>query len=214
MPPSSFMTSQYRKPHGLMGLFVGYAMGRRRRNLPQNQWLVDLLELEKSSRVLEIGCGPGLAVEACLARLPDGFVLGIDHSRMMARRARALNRKAIREGRAEIRHAGFETLKDEATRFDRILSVNSIQYLGNFERSFRAIHALLAPDGRVASAYRPRSGDPTRKDALRMAAHMEASMEASGFARIVHHEFAVGGVPMICVLGEKAEVRSAASEVA
>ena len=39
------------------------------------------------SRVLEIGCGPGALARAIAARVPQGFVLGIDRSETAVRQA-------------------------------------------------------------------------------------------------------------------------------
>lgn len=41
------------------------------------------------SRVLEIGCGPGALARAIAARVPQGFVLGIDRSETAVRQALA-----------------------------------------------------------------------------------------------------------------------------
>lgn len=41
---------------------------------------VDALPLKPGARVLEIGCGPGVAAREIVRRVPDAFVLGIDRS--------------------------------------------------------------------------------------------------------------------------------------
>lgn len=50
---------------------------------------VAALDLHSAARVLEIGCGPGLALEALVALVPGGHVTGLDPSPLMHRRARA-----------------------------------------------------------------------------------------------------------------------------
>ncbi len=62
---------------------------------------VAALPLRPEMRVLEIGCGPGVAARAVLARLgPTGFVLGIDCS------AKAID-QAVRGSAAKIASGGL-----------------------------------------------------------------------------------------------------------
>ena len=41
-------------------------------NRERNRWTVDLLNIQSGDRIVEIGCGPGLALEGCLVRVGDG----------------------------------------------------------------------------------------------------------------------------------------------
>lgn len=47
---------------------------------PRLAAIVDALPLRRGMRVLEIGCGPGVAAREVARRLEDGHVLGIDRS--------------------------------------------------------------------------------------------------------------------------------------
>lgn len=42
--------------------------------------IVEALPLERGLRVLEIGCGPGVAARAVAERVGNGYVLGVDRS--------------------------------------------------------------------------------------------------------------------------------------
>ncbi|HSR57656.1 MAG TPA: hypothetical protein VLL57_05675, partial [Candidatus Binataceae bacterium] len=55
---------QFQKPTGLLGSLVGVILARRSSNRQRNAWTVDLLSIEPRHRVLEVGCGPGVALEA------------------------------------------------------------------------------------------------------------------------------------------------------
>lgn len=59
-------------------------------------------------RVLEIGCGPGVAVRAVLERIEDGYVLGIDRSLKAIAQARAGSVAEIASGHLEFRCAAVE----------------------------------------------------------------------------------------------------------
>jgi cyclopropane fatty-acyl-phospholipid synthase-like methyltransferase len=47
-------------------------MGRRSSNVRRNRWAVDLLAVEPTDRVLELGCGPGMAIAALAEELDSG----------------------------------------------------------------------------------------------------------------------------------------------
>ncbi|MCB1970300.1 MAG: class I SAM-dependent methyltransferase [Geminicoccaceae bacterium] len=199
----SLVMSQYKRPRGLVGLIVAGSLARRATHVERNDWTVECLDLRPGMRILEIGCGPGLGVEACSRKLEGGSILGIDHSRLMVRKARSRNRAAIRDKRAEIRLCTLDDVAGSDGPFDHIYSINAIQYLGSLNRVFERIHALLADGGQVASTYQSRSRHPTRTDALDMAARIEAAMEAAGFHHMLHHELLSAEVPAICVVGQK-----------
>jgi hypothetical protein len=53
---------QFERPHGALGALAGFVMSHRPSNKERNRWTVDLIAAERDARVLEIGCGPGLAL--------------------------------------------------------------------------------------------------------------------------------------------------------
>jgi cyclopropane-fatty-acyl-phospholipid synthase len=110
--------------------------------------LYDLLELDESDHLLDVGCGWGeLAIRAALTR--GCRVTGITVSPAQLELARE---RAARAGVAERVDFQFCDYRDVAGRFDKIASVEMIEavgyeYLGDF---FRACAARLAPGGRMA----------------------------------------------------------------
>ena len=55
-------------------------MGRRSSNIKRNRWAVELLDIQPTDRVIEFGCGPGVAIAALAGRADRGLVVGVDHS--------------------------------------------------------------------------------------------------------------------------------------
>ena len=100
-------------PTGPLGRIAGRLMARM--NGPLDDWVVELLEIAPRDRVLEVGFGPGLAVEKVAARLDEGRVVGVDHSDLMRRQATRRNRAAIAAGRVEL-HVGTALRCRSATR--------------------------------------------------------------------------------------------------
>ena len=87
--------------------------------------------------------------------------------------------------------------------FDRILSLNVVQFLPDMGQGFRQIHRCLAEHGRAVTTFQPRSSRPTRAQALDMARRIEAAMLETGYDEIERHELPLEPVPAICVSGVK-----------
>jgi len=197
----SSIVSQFERPHGFWGSVAGWIMAHRPSNIRRNLWTLDLLEIEPDDHVLEIGCGPGIALQACAQRLRSGRVVGVDHSPTMLVQARRRNLKAIAQNRVALRHKGLTGLSEAPGSFTKIYSVNVVQFFSDRSASLRRMHDLTAPGGMVATTYQPRHNGATRNDGLRMATEIKNTMAEIGFADTQCHELPLEPVPAFCVLG-------------
>ena len=80
-------------PRGLLGRIGGAVMARM--NWPAAAWGVELLQLRDNEQVLEVGCGPGVAIELLASAAPGVRVAGVDPSRLMVRLATERNAAVI-----------------------------------------------------------------------------------------------------------------------
>src|SRR5919109_959189 len=119
-----WLVRQGHNPTGPAGRATGWMMGRRSSNVRRNRWAVELLPVEPTDRVLELGCGPGVAIAALATRATRGLVVGVDHSQVMIRQARRRNAAAIRAGRVRLIHAPVERLQVTDGPFDAALAGN------------------------------------------------------------------------------------------
>jgi SAM-dependent methyltransferase len=197
------VVAQFANPHGLLGRVAGLIMARRRSNVARSEWTISLLDLEPADRVLEIGFGPGVAVQRIAANAPDGFIAGIDHSETMVRAARRRNAEAIRRGRVDLRLGSASSLPDFDAPFDKILSVNSIQFWDEPEAALVELRERLRPDGRIALCLQPRARGATDRDALHMGEQICGWLETAGFRRVRLEQLPMKPVSAVCALGSR-----------
>src|SRR5438477_6943496 len=68
------LLAQFGRPSGLLGHVAGSLMAR---GTADDRWIVDLVDVQPSDRVLEVGCGPGVALALIAERATSGFVAGV-----------------------------------------------------------------------------------------------------------------------------------------
>jgi cyclopropane fatty-acyl-phospholipid synthase-like methyltransferase len=196
------IVAQFQHPHGMLGRIAGWVMAHRPSNRDRNRWTVEMLNIQPQDHILEFGCGPGLGLQACLAQATDGVVLGLDHSRTMLHQAEARNRMAVRDGRLHLRLGNLDGLSHSPDLFDKIFSVNAIQFLDDKLAVFKTFHTILKPNGIVATTYMPRGKNPSRAKAFALAEEVKQHMARAGFLRIRMEELPLKPIPAVCILGE------------
>ncbi len=194
---------QFKQPHGSLGQIAGFIMARRPSNIERNQWTLDLLDLRPEDRVLEIGFGPGIAIEKASQVVTNGMIVGIDHSETMLRQAKKRNAAAIGEGRVQLHLGSVTDLPHFDQPFDKIFSANVVMFWDEPVAEFKALHQLLAPGGSIATTYMPRHKGATDADAHKKADEVVAFLKRAGFSKITVEEKPLKPVAVVCVLAVK-----------
>lgn len=119
---------QFHDPSGPGGHVAGWVMGRCPSNVARNRGAVALLDVAPTDRVIEFGCGPGVALAALASHAARGLVVGVDQSAVMIRQARRRNAAAIAAGRVRLVHAPVERLHLPGGPFDAALAVNTVGF--------------------------------------------------------------------------------------
>jgi SAM-dependent methyltransferase len=143
-------------------------------------WAVDLLALLPGDRVLEIGCGHGIAAGLVCERLETGRIVALDRSESMIRQANARNRDVVACGKAAFHLAAIENARLAGQTFDKIFAVNVNAFWQEPARELAAIAALLAPSGRLHLVHQP----PIPRQTKEIAARVRRNLEAAGFAAV------------------------------
>jgi SAM-dependent methyltransferase len=156
-----WVNRQAAHPRGAFGRFLGWNWARE--TAAVNATTLERLSIEPESRVLELGCGPGIALHEAARRASRGHIVGLDVSELMIGTARRRNRSAIREGRVEVRRADADDLVLEANAFDRIYSVHCIYFWKDPDCVLGRLAAALRRGGRLVLAFHPEGpGVPAR----------------------------------------------------
>ena len=127
-------------------------------NRRRNRWVVCLLDVQPTDRILEIGFGPGLAIAELSRRVGShGHVYGIDRSEVMVRQASKCNSVVIQAGRVALALGTVERLPPTLDGpFDAILAVNSLGFWWAPIERLADSRGRLGPGGRIAIASRRR----------------------------------------------------------
>src|SRR3984893_19304111 len=156
----AILTRMFGCPQGALGRLGGLVMARM--NADCGAWAVELLEVGRTDRVLEVGFGPGVVVQHLAKSAAGGHVAGIDQSQEMVEQARARNAPAIRAGRVDLRYGLVESLPFDDGSFDKALAINSMQVWPDAVAGLREIRRVMKPGGRIALGFTPYSRQPNK----------------------------------------------------
>ena len=109
--------------------------------------VVEQLDIRPDDRVLEIGCGHGVAATLVCERLEEGHLSAINHSAKMIQAATRRNGAYLQAGRAEFLVATLEDLDLGDRRFDKIFAVRVGLFHRELERARSLVERWLAPGG-------------------------------------------------------------------
>jgi ubiquinone/menaquinone biosynthesis C-methylase UbiE len=117
--------------------------------------VVDRLDIRPGDRVLEIGCGHGVAATMVCDRLTTGRLTAVDRSPKMIEAAARRNAAHVEAGRAEFLVARLEDLELGDRRFDKIFAVRVGLFHREPDRARRLAERWLAPGGTVQAVFDP-----------------------------------------------------------
>ncbi|WP_052517875.1 class I SAM-dependent methyltransferase [Archangium violaceum] len=142
------------------------------------RWAVEQLAIEPDARVLEIGCGTGVALGLVCEYLSTGHILGIDRSAVAIDRARTRNAAHIAEGMAGLWLGDLKDFASDAGAFDRVFAVNvNVFWTGPARAELQRLFELTKPGGVVLLVYEA----PDARKAERIANDLHEKLTAQGF---------------------------------
>ncbi|MPZ90018.1 MAG: methyltransferase domain-containing protein [Actinobacteria bacterium] len=115
--------------------------------------VVEQLNLQPDDRVLEIGCGHGVAATLVCERLQGGRLTAIDRSSKMIEAARRRNAAHIEAGKAEFIVMSLEDMDLGERRFDKVFAARVGLFHREPQRARSLVEEWLSPGGEVFSFY-------------------------------------------------------------
>src|SRR3982751_2719570 len=143
-------------------------------------WAIDTLEVRPADRLLEIGCGHGVAVSLVCERLTTGTIVAIDRSPKMIEMATRRNREHVDAGRAVLEAVALEDADLGDRRFDKVFAFNVAPFWLQPEAALGAVREHLVEDGAVSIFGAPRHSAPER--AADLGNELAGLLREGGFA--------------------------------
>ena len=162
--------SPFALPVGLKGRLAGWYMGRPD---AQHRELARVAPLERRTRVVEIGFGPGQLLEMFHLRAPGLDLAGVDPSELMVGRARR------RCPSAHLHLGAAATTPFPANHADFIISVNNIPMWPDLDAGLVEVRRLLQPGGVAWFAWHGGHDPRGHQRRLVLGAEQRATIEAT-----------------------------------
>ena len=194
--------SQFARPSGPLGWLVGHLMALK--NEERSLWVLSLLDLRPTDRVLETGYGSGADVRRVAAIARQGLVAGVDHSETMWRQARRRNAEAVKAGRVDLRLGPASRLPFPDASFDKAFSINAAQFWRAPSEELRELRRVLERGGLLAVAVQPRSKGATEETAVSTGRALVEALKAAGLQDVRLETRKLRPVSVVCALGRNA----------
>jgi len=161
-------------------------------------WAVDTLAVRPADRLLECGCGHGVAVSLVCERLATGTILAIDRSPKMIEMAKRRNREHVQAGRARFEAVSLEDVDLGKSRFHKIFAFNVAPFWLEPETAFGIVRKHLAKDGTFYLFWDARHTAPGRAGGL--AKKLSERTRLGGFSVDYLLTQKLRPVPAVCVV--------------
>jgi SAM-dependent methyltransferase len=164
-------------------------------------WAVDILALDPDDRVLEVGCGHGVAVSLICERLAGGRITAIDRSPKMIEMATRRNREHTAAGRARLKTVALEQADFARERFDKVFAFNVAPFWLEPDDALAVVRRYLAPAGSVYLFWDARHTQPGR--ARELADQLSEKLRHADFAVQQALVKDLRPVPAVCVIAQQ-----------
>lgn len=120
---------------------------------------VEVLDVAPDDQLLEVGCGPGVAVLLVCERLTTGHITAVDRSSVAVERAQRRNAANIAAGRASIHRSDITELDMQPQRFDTVFAINvNVFWVSPSGPELGILRALVRDGGVLRLFYEGPSG--------------------------------------------------------
>ena len=130
---------QLKRPWGIWGNYIFNRLEKF--NYPIYEHTIKMLDLKNNYKVLEIGYGTGKLINMILERFNDIYMIGIDFSKLMYKKASKLNRKHIQNNKLKLYNSDFINFEINTEIFDIVYGLNIIYFFNKsiIDKIFRIL---------------------------------------------------------------------------
>lgn len=125
----------------------------------RHRWALDMLAVDPSDRILEIGCGNGSMAALICGCLTDGTITAVDRSVNGIREAEIRNAESIARGKARFVAASVHEADFDSSLYDKAFAVNVNLFWMKADRELAAVRKLLKPEGTLYLFNQPPAAD-------------------------------------------------------
>jgi ubiquinone/menaquinone biosynthesis C-methylase UbiE len=165
-------------------------------------WAVEALGVEPGDRVLEVGCGHGVAATLVCERLDGGRLTAIDRSVKMIAMATRRNEEHVAAGRAVFETVALERADFGDERFDKVFGVH-VAALWRSGEALEAVRRHLAPGGALY-VINQAPGWRSAAEARGSAGEVAATLRKRGFEVDEPLVGELTDAPVMCVVARPA----------
>jgi len=118
------------------------------------RWAVDLMDVQPTDHILEIGCGPGEGAELICSRLTTGKLFAIDRSEAGVDRTKKRCQRFVDAGRLTVRQIDLATLRVPVKRLHKVFAFNvNLFWARDAKDEIALLHERVLPGGAVYLFY-------------------------------------------------------------
>jgi len=204
-----FIAKQGRKPSGLLGQIVARVMAKE--TVDENDFALELLQLQPEDAVLEIGCGHGDTLAKAAKAASHGFLCGIDFSPTMHRISTRRHRRLVAEKRIGFHLGSSDRLPFDDQSFDKVFAVHTIYFWNAPLDHLAEARRVLKPGGLFVLGFRPaedarfRATFPSEIYHIRPEAEIAKLARDAGFEAIDLRRHTRGDRRLSFVIGTRAK---------
>lgn len=137
-----------RKPVGELGNQILDRMNESHESMAQ--WGVSHFEIQKDSKILDIGCGGGRNIQRFAEQISEnGRVVGIDYSEVSVEKSIDLNQEAMDKGIVNVLHCSVSEMPFYDETFDIVTGFETIYFWPNFIEDLKEVNRVLKKGGLV-----------------------------------------------------------------
>lgn len=142
---------------------------------------VDALEVAPDARVLEVGCGTGVAAQLLCSLVPDGHVTAVDRSARAVAHAERRLARWVEAGVADVVERDLLRFHGDGRPYDVVLAVDvNVFWTGPAHEECARLRDLVADDGVVHLWFDP----PGPTDGAVVVARAAEALRGAGFAAV------------------------------